>query len=152
MIFKKLFKRSEDLKPVSGAKFYEGISLIEILQGCYHVKHSILIDISKTKNVIYIKSIQAYHISSIEWDVIVRSVNFNNGKQDDDKFETRTFLNPSQITVKRCSTDSKESVEGNCFSDFDVMSNSMAEVAYVFWVEDLEQYGVVYHSYFNKSY
>lgn len=148
MIFKKLFKRSEDLKPVPSAKLYEGISLIEILQGCYHVKHSILIDISKTKNVIYIKNIQAYHISSIEWDVIVRSANFDYGQQNtSDKFETKTFLNPSQINVKRCSTNSKEYVEGNCFIDFDIMSNSLAEVAYIFWIEDLEQYGVVYHSY-----
>lgn len=151
MIFKKIFKKMDNSKPLPDGKFYEGISLVDILQGCYHAKHSILIDISKTKNVIYIKNIQAYHISSIEWDVIVRSANFDYGLQDTNKFETRVFLKTSLINVKRCSTDSKECVEGNCFIDFDIMSNSLAEVAYIFWIEDLEQYGVVYHSYLKNE-
>lgn len=104
----------------------------------------------------HVRNISANNITSIEWHILMEMMKMEI-RYADQNYYAELFNHSADVQLNHCEASefisSNTSIQGNCFSEdadvYGTIYNSPAQKAYFFWIEGLNQLGVIYYSYWS---
>ena len=137
--------------------FRENVSLFSALDNSKRGRHTIQINTSAYDDHTLLQDIDAYHLSFTDYQVFKRILTMEQryGSKEEGEYELVVYSEAKDITLRHCDAGeyigSNESISGNCYSEdcdtYGSTYDSKAQKAFLFWIEDTNDYVVVYFSY-----
>lgn len=122
------------------------------------IKHTVHFNRSFYQDIEWCDTIEAYEISSSDWNAILRLIELDREIGDHDEgeeYNTETFEQAKDIKMRHCYAgeyiSSTDHIHHNCYSEdcdtYGSMAGSKATKNYVFYITDQKKYAVVYFAY-----